>query len=648
MTNSSTATRTQFPLAGLRLTLIRILWVLTLFFSGVIFVMNIPYMYDSLYRGITESGAVLSAFAIPPNVLAIYDLVQSSILLLGFFGIGTLLFIRKSDDPPALITSFMLITTGFIYGGIYSRNGLLWPLDVLITGFGETLQVVFFYTFPDGKFLPRWSRWFVLPLFILRVGIWAYIYINKSAQGVLEITFLVLLMVIGIGFQIYRYRKLATASQRQQLKWLLVGVVVTVVVVVPTVFLGGISQFASPTNNALLWLFIKTIRNLALLAVPVTIGLAVLRYRLWDIDLTINRSIVGAGVFIILGALFLIGFAVLQRVFGLLLGDIQSVAAIGVAGLITGAAFNPIHQRVRNFVDRNLYKFRFDLNELQKGRQKPAVKTPAALTGQVRSGYELLDVIGKGGMGEVYRGFREGEIVAVKVLPEELSQKQPEIRERFAREAQALRELNHPHIVKLLDAQLEGDAPWLILQYLEGQTLSEYISEHGKLSLEEFKVLSAQILDALAHLHAKGIVHRDIKPSNIMIQKDETGAIHPILMDFGIAKGQDENSTLTGTNAVGTIDYMAPEQIESAHDVGAPADIYALGVVFFEMLTGQRPFTGTPGQVLFAHLQQPPPDPRKLRPDLPLTVAKAVYRALDKNPISRFGSAWNMADALAA
>jgi serine/threonine-protein kinase len=167
------------------------------------------------------------------------------------------------------------------------------------------------------------------------------------------------------------------------------------------------------------------------------------------------------------------------------------------------------------------------------------------------------------------------------------------------------------------------------------------------MALDELRPLLDDVAAALDYAHEQGFVHRDIKPSNIMVRHPGGDTrMDAVLMDFGIAKVRQAQTGLTGSGAIGTIDYMAPEQIMAAHDVGPEADIYALGVVVYEALTGQRPFQGNVGQVVFAHLQQPAPDPRDLVPALSFDTSDAILKALDKDPANRFRTARDFVMAL--
>jgi eukaryotic-like serine/threonine-protein kinase len=207
--------------------------------------------------------------------------------------------------------------------------------------------------------------------------------------------------------------------------------------------------------------------------------------------------------------------------------------------------------------------------------------------------------------------------------------------------------IDHPNIVKVYDAGQVDGIYYMAMEFVQGRDLGDVLKENGTLPLAEIQPFLRDFAGALDYAHERGLVHRDIKPSNIMVRlKPDRSSYEVVLMDFGVAKLQDAQTELTGTGAIGTIDYMAPEQIMAAKAVDHRADIYALGIVLYEMLTGECPFKGTPGQVLFAHLQQPAPDPRTVKPDIPVSIAEAVLRALDKNPDARFQTASAMAAAL--
>ena len=267
--------------------------------------------------------------------------------------------------------------------------------------------------------------------------------------------------------------------------------------------------------------------------------------------------------------------------------------------------------------------------------------------------YEVLAPIGAGGMGDVYKATdtRLDRIVAIKVLPTELSHNE-ELRQRFEREARAVSSLNHPNICTLYDIGREGDVDFMVMEYLEGETLADLLMK-GALSLEEALRYGREIADALDKAHREGVVHRDVKPGNIIITKP--GAK---LLDFGLATplrrgfseaGVDvsaltEAKPLTQEGTIlGTFQYMAPEQLEG-QDTDARTDIFAFGAVFYEMLTGRKAFAGkSQASLITAIMSADPPAPSSLRPVTPKRLDDAIGRCLAKDADTRWQSAGDLA-----
>ena len=247
--------------------------------------------------------------------------------------------------------------------------------------------------------------------------------------------------------------------------------------------------------------------------------------------------------------------------------------------------------------------------------------------------YRILEELGQGGMGTVYRGLdsRTQQTVAIKQLKPELTT--PELVERFVREGTALRELNHPNIVKMLDSVQEDGNHYLIIEYLSGGDLSNLLKA-GQLPIEKVLQLAIDICDALTRAHRLDIIHRDLKPANVLLAEDGT----PRLTDFGIARiGKKERVTATDA-IVGTVDYLAPEVLDGS-EIDARADIWAFGVMLFEVLAGERPFKGVSvAQTLMAIVTQPVPDLEALRPDAPVSLVDLIYRMLEKSRDARIRS----------
>jgi len=266
------------------------------------------------------------------------------------------------------------------------------------------------------------------------------------------------------------------------------------------------------------------------------------------------------------------------------------------------------------------------------------------LTNGARIGaYEVIELLGRGGMAEVYKGVhsRLERTVAIKVLSSNLAA-ETDFQVRFEREARAVANLRHPNIVQMFDFGDIDGLYYMVMEYIAGNDLSKLMAEMGPLPSDLIKSLTSDISAALDYAHRQDLVHRDVKPSNVLIQiTDETARPRAILTDFGIAKiiGGDTNSTQTGL-MMGTLNYMAPEQIRSSGQVDGKADIYALGVLTYQMITGHLPFDAdNPGAMMMAHLQLPPIDPAIYLPDiLPKTTA-ALMRALSKEPQMRFATA---------
>jgi serine/threonine protein kinase len=248
--------------------------------------------------------------------------------------------------------------------------------------------------------------------------------------------------------------------------------------------------------------------------------------------------------------------------------------------------------------------------------------------------YRITRTIGRGRMGVVFEGVAEGGTpVAIKVVTTELSQDEVFVR-RFQREVAAAQKISHPHVVPVLGAGDEGGLPYLVQELIPGGSLHDRIATGGPLDLATTTRLLTGPAEGIDALHASGLVHRDIKPANIMLDGDRA-----YVTDFGLAKDSQASNLTRPGQALGSLDYMAPEQIRG-EDVSAATDIYALGCMIHECLTGTPPFGGRPSmRVLFAHLQEPPPDISEERKDIPAAAAKAINRALEKEPEDRPTSA---------
>jgi serine/threonine protein kinase len=262
--------------------------------------------------------------------------------------------------------------------------------------------------------------------------------------------------------------------------------------------------------------------------------------------------------------------------------------------------------------------------------------------------YEIEDEIGRGGMSVVYRA-RDTKLdrrVALKVLPPELAY-DPAVRTRFTREAQTAARLSHAHIVPIYDVGEREGFAYLVMAYVTGGSLATLIAREPRQPVDEVRRILAEVADALAHAHLHGIVHRDIKPDNILLD-GQTGRV--LVTDFGIARAVEVGKRLTMTGiAVGTPTYMSPEQATAERDIDGRSDIYSLGVVGYQMLTGRVPFdAGSSMALLLKHVTERPRPISDLRADAPRALREAVERAMLKAPDDRWPNAIAMRDALIA
>lgn len=619
-----------------------ILCAASLVFSIQLFPLEIDYLRSQADTHLTDAQTPFYF-----GVMLARNLVRLVCILT-----GVLIFWRKSNDRIGVLAGTFLVAFGAASLNFYQytpqgtalleENNIMWGNS--ISGLGWMLSFPFSLVFPDGRFVPRWMVLHLIPSLIL-VGLWglpshdALYPLNWDTTIFSLVMFFIFVPLVAT--QVYRYRRVSTPTQRQQTKWVMYGLLFVVVSVLVLVVVRGIwpetFEFGTIAGD-LLWLFSDFITIL----IPITLLMAMLRQRLWDVDILINRSLVYGAATALLAVIFILSVVIVQR----LLGASNTLVSFIVSAIGPLALFNPTRKRIQHTIDQRLYRFNFDLDQLKAAQKTPEIKNPGALTGKQLGAYTVLGVLGKGGMGEVYKGQDGGNVVALKILAEELAH-QSEFLARFQREAQTGMALDHPHIVRVHDVGAVDGVHYMAMDYVEGFDMARHLKQRSPMPPEDVIDLLRSITHALDYAHGQGLVHRDLKPSNIMLRPRADGETYDaVLMDFGIAKISGAGTRYTGTGTIGTIDYMAPEQITTAREVDHRADIYALGIMAYEMLTGKRPFEGSAPQVMFAHLQQPAPDPRDIQPDIPRTAAKAILKALEKNPDDRFDSAGAFLNAL--
>jgi predicted Ser/Thr protein kinase len=614
---------------------------------------SVPCTADCTWLQVSASDyAPFAALGIPYAVRA-YGLVVAEVLMLAvFLSVAGLIYWQRSDDWQALLGSIALITLGLTTTGTTLTLSLFggWPRLVVVALQTLTifLNIGAALTLPSGRLTPRWSG-VLLPVYLLVIlpyillDGWAYL---QDPYGVTFNLISTLAILVAMAVQLYRYHTVYSALERQQAKWVLLGGILTILS-----FLVGmsVSLFGARVLPPLVSYFIDLLTSRVLiLAFPIALLFSILRARLWEVDITLNRTLVYGVVATVLVLLMIVEYVVFNIAYRAMFGVENATIALVLGAVSSTLLYNPLRKRLQALIDRRLFGLEYDLNQIAAAQKKVLIDTKSGpLTGHQIGGYSVGALLGRGGMGEVYQAERAGQTVAIKVLLAHGAQ-DPQAIKRFEHEARAMQTLQHPNIVKLVSAGAYGgdtqagqdeqpvEVRYLALEFVQGQDLGQTLKQQGRMPLAQVRAILSQAAAALDYAHTQGIVHRDIKPSNLMLNMQQQVKV----MDFGIAKLQSAVTSMTGSGMIGTIDYMAPEQITAAKEVTAAVDIYALGVLAYELLTGQPPFPrGNAGQTVFAHIQQPPPDARELVPDLPQGTAQALQCALAKDPAQRYKTA---------
>ncbi len=288
--------------------------------------------------------------------------------------------------------------------------------------------------------------------------------------------------------------------------------------------------------------------------------------------------------------------------------------------------------------------------EIRIDEDRSAYTTPVAPGTIFEGKYQVLEEIGRGGMGVVYRGhdLSLGRMVAIKVLPEQFNT-DDEVIARFKKEARAMAALDHSNIVPVYAIGQQRNYHYFVMKFLDGRTVAETLDElralpEGRFAPTDVRRVVVEVCRGLGHAHRRGLIHRDIKPGNIMLSPDGVVTI----MDFGIVKEQAGGENLTRTGLVfGTPEYMAPEQAQGQSIPGPSTDLYSLGVVAYEMLSGRPPYQGdTPFSVVLKHIKKPPPPLVDVLPDISLDFQDVIFKSLEKKPVDRYADADEMRAAI--
>jgi predicted Ser/Thr protein kinase len=626
----------------------------------VFFAMGIPLSYDNIVNTLSydiETITALRELGISNEFYATYQISLTILVAIGFGVAGIIIYWHKSDEWLALLMAFTLIGNGADAFDSLKRMEIIPQFTIpvhFIQGMVLLGLLLACYLFPDGKFQKRWMVYLAgfWATWLLASTFWQSLPMNafdRTPDGRL-IFLLYLLGVLGTGIyaQIYRYRNTDNPVKREQLKWLVFGVVVSILVGVGTLIFDLLFDRMNPSDHARLIerMITQALSVIGQLTAPIAIVFAMLRYRLYDIELVINRSLIFGILTTVLGLVFAGILFGLQAAFRAITGNANPPpVGIAVATLVVFSLFNPALRISRDFVNKKIFGIEFDFSEVKRQNAKieKVSHLPVHAVGHIGE-YTGLELVARGGMGEIYKANHPklDRSLAIKVLSSYFKG-DPDFNKRFAREAEMMAKLKHPNIINIYDYGEQDGLPYIVMEYLTGETLSHILDKRERLTLDESLPLLRDIASALDYAHEHGVVHRDIKASNVIVEPISTLSSNrthrAVLMDFGIARFTSERTRLTMTgDMLGTADYISPEQIHGEVELDGRADQYSLGVLAYLMLTGKKPFErNNTWAMIKAHLEQPAPDPREIVA-IPETAAKAVMKALAKKPEDRFAS----------
>ena len=645
-TSPGTSTHTRLP--NLFIWPARILWLVCVGLIVYTLAVNgTAYFHDWQFGGPLTQTVVHDGLI--PAIFFPVETICVALLASVYFLSGLLIALRRNDDWLTLATSLFLMTyAAYMVFRYYALQAAPLWVDLVLDAVQTATWFTFGALFANGRPQPRWIVPVLLVGFIYITGAnlifptmfysfpdW-HLFIRESAFN-----------IVVAGAQVYRYFKVSTPTEKQISKWTVSGFVLGVIGDTALSF-GGLRAAQGMT----IYLIVRPIATLFLLFGVLSLMAAITRYRLWDIDFLINRSLVYGALTALLGMVFIGVFFGAHAALDVILGGQQDLLAIGISTLVIAATFQPARVRLRRLIDQRLYGIEIDYRALAKSGSMTAPSGRS--TGDTATSfgaYKGIKLIARGGMGEVYLGEHPTlkRRVAIKILPAHAISDNAE--KRFLREAHTIGGLKHPNIIELIEAGEQGGKPYMVMEYIDGVDVRDIIKRHGRLTLADALPILQDVAAALDFAHHNGVIHRDVKPSNVMIDKIITSGSQrtqrAVLMDFGIAKGDGEATNLTQSGLIGTLDYISPEQIHGAADVDSRTDIYSLGVMSFQMLTGELPFKhANPGAMVLAHLMQPAPDPRTVDPDIPEAAAVAIMQALSKKPEQRFDSAGEFVAAL--
>jgi hypothetical protein len=610
----------------------------------IFFSLGVPLSYQNYISSInSDTLAALQQLGLSTTFYATYQVALVILLAIAFGIAGLIIAWNKSDDWLALLVAFTLIGQGANAFDPLARMGRVPGFEIPVHFVVSMVLMglpLSCYLFPDGKIQNRWmlyvvgvwSAWLMVSVF------WRSFPLNIFNRGgnatLIYLLSLLAVLSTGIYAQVHRYRTTHNPVKRQQLKWIVFGVAIGILTGIGVNLFLTFFELVKPSAGTYLFvdMVTQTLSVLAQFIVPLAVVFSILKYRLYDIELVINRSIIYGLLTVVLAAVFGILLFGLQAAYQAITHQTNPpTIAVVVSTIAVSSIFQPTRKVMRRFVNHRIYGMDVDFEEIERRNEKlerVAHLTSSAITNV--GGYKDLELIARGGMGEVYKARHPSlnRTVAIKVLSS-FFKDDPGFNKRFAREAKTMAQLRHPNIITIHDFGDQEGLPYIVMEYLTGDTLSQIIANQERLSLDQGLPLLQDLASALDYAHGQGVIHRDIKPSNVIVEPITTltsgRTQRAILMDFGIARFITENTILTGSGDVmGTADYISPEQIHGITELDSRTDQYSFGVMTYQLLTGKKPFErNNTWAMIRSHLEELPPDPR-VHVSMPEHVALAA------------------------
>ena len=640
------------------------IWVVVVVASVGLFIFGWPIRLHELISPPADIATGLEEDGLSPSVWAAGMLGSETILMLGCTVVGFLLYFQRRKEVVIFFTSLALITFG---------TGILNVLDAVVTSYPQiefivrfqkvilwSLLLLVFYIFPTGKFEYRWSIWSYAGWLVFT---WSWFIFPKSPHNMTKMAVFAtawvfwvnfIWLISGVVILLHRSIKSSSSVDRQQTKWVIWGlggaVIFAFVEELPSMLNPLLLDHSTP--QGIEYAIISTlIFSVGVLLFPIGIAFSIQQKRLWEIDFIINRGLVYAVASLLIVFLLLGIFSLLTSFFTAITSAAFDRFAVLISVVSVILIYSPLKRWIQAVVDRLVFGIQIDYQKTDRSDSKYQMQE-YGWSGRTVGCYEIGKFLHRGKTGIVHQAVdtKTGKSVAVKFLHSHLAEN-PAYRRAFMSEAKTLSSLDHPNVIKFLDYEEENITTcYIVMEYISAKNLVDKLKDKKQLGLDEANYILSQVASAVDYIHTHGVIHLDIKPHNILLKEDSFSpyGYTPILTDFGISRMVENQSPNLPGDVSGTFDYISPEQIYRPNRLDEKADIYSLGVLAYQLVTGQLPYNfNQTAALLLAHIHQPPPNPMVFNPELSAKSTFAILKAMSKDPSQRYEDASGFAEGFA-